>query len=61
MKRFKNTMRFIGDMAEGIAENEKKVKELTDKLMYHSFGLDREQAEKAARVLVSNATVTWKR
>lgn len=60
MKRIKNTLRYIGEMAEVYAKQEQQVKELTYKLMSKTHGLEADQAEKVARVLVSQAELTWK-
>lgn len=55
--------KFLGFVLETI-DNEisynEKVEELTDKLMRNTYGVDRSQATKIARLLVAKAEITWK-
>lgn len=50
----------LGEAAETFAMQEEKVNELTDKLMRKTYGLERDDVKKIARVLVTQAEVTWK-
>ena len=60
MGKFKDTMKFIGDTASAWSEHENKVNELTDELMKRTYNADREDVKKVARVLITQAEVTWK-
>jgi DNA-binding transcriptional regulator/RsmH inhibitor MraZ len=60
MGRFKNAMKVIGEGLNAMAEHDQKVREMTRKILSHSYGLEYDHAEEVARVLVNHAEVTWK-
>ena len=60
MGKFKNAVKLVGELADAWAVEEKKVNDLTDKLMDMTYGVDREQAKKIARALNNRAEITWK-
>ena len=55
MGKFKNAVKLVGELADAWAVEEKKVNDLTDKLMDMTYGVDREQAKKIARALNNRA------
>lgn len=60
MGKIKNAFDFAGKVLDAKMENDKKVRELTQKLLNKTYGVEYDQAEKIARVLVTQAEITWK-
>lgn len=61
MSKFGNALRFIGDVAETMAERDAAVKKLTKEILSKTYGVEYDQAEKIARVLLDRAEpITWK-
>lgn len=60
MGKFKSAMRTFGQVVDAMYERDQKVKELTQKLLNKTYGVDYDQAEKIARVLLDHAEITWK-
>jgi hypothetical protein len=60
MSKFKNAMKTIGEVADAMVKNQKKVEDMTNILMQKTYGLELEQAKKVAHILVTQADVTWK-
>lgn len=61
MNRFKNSMSFLGDVFVSIAERNAEVKKLTQEILDHSYGVNYDQAEKVAEVLINRAEpIVWK-
>lgn len=60
MNKFKSAMKIVGKVLDTAIEDQKKINDMTDILMQKSWGVEREQAKKIARVLIQEADVTWK-
>jgi len=60
MDKIKNTLKFIGKMADNMYEHNQKVTEMTQQLMRKGHNLDLETTKQIAGILVNQAEVTWK-
>lgn len=61
MDRFKNSLSFLGDVFVSIAERNAQVKKLTQEILNNSYGIDYDQAERVAEVLINKAEpIVWK-
>ena len=61
MGRIANALSTAGKVVETMAAHEAEVRNLTDKLMKHTYGVDRDQATEMARTLIRHAEpIKWK-
>jgi hypothetical protein len=61
MGRMKSAFKIAGEVLVAKAEQDAQVKQLTQEILNKSYGVEYDQAEKIARVLISRAEpIVWK-